>query len=177
MSIFRIIGAILGLTILLAVGLWAWQFGDSYRRDRLVQDIEDYKDNIGYRLKVMAYNIHEEIYPSRQRPLNTMEQEDNLKLFAPQVFRRFSRQDWSNFWGLIYDSFYEKKGAIRVRRYRSKPEVEAYLAENYKEPFSKLDQRGWDAFWQILGKDRGLKIVTYDPGAAGGPVPQEGYQP
>jgi hypothetical protein len=174
---FRIIGALLGLAILLWLALWAWQFSDSYSRDRLLQDMADYKENLGTRLKVLANNIHEEIYPSRSRPISTMEQEDNLKLFAPQLFRRFSHQDWNDFWALIYESFYDKKGGFRARRYHSKDEVEAYLAEKYKDPFAKLNKKGWDAFWQILGKDRGLKMITYGIETTGQAASGESYRP
>jgi hypothetical protein len=149
--------------------IWAIKLSDSDFRDRWDQGMRENKASFIERAQWLFATMKDEISPARHRPTNLMQQEDDLKMMAPQVFRSFTRGDWNRFWGLVYDPFYEGKGVFKSRGYYSKDEIEGYLKKKYPDTFESFNKQQWDGFWQILGKDRAIRSITYGSGQSEDP--------
>lgn len=160
-TIFRIIGGILGLIVLATVIIWAVNFGNSDSYDRMVQSTAYKKADLIEKWRFILSNIKDEFSPARRRPTTLLQQQDELKMMVPQVFRAYKYQDWNEFWSYIYDPVYEGDGWIKARRYHSKEEIEDNLKKKYEQPFVSFGKQQWEAFWQILGKDRQVKAISY----------------
>lgn len=111
-------------------------------RARVTQPISNY-------ITVKKHNIGFDFSPQRTPPLTTVKQEAALLSFLPGVFNDFGYQDWQEFWSVIYGPIEEQEDSFKVKRYRTKEEMERYLRSRYGEPFSSFSKDNWDAFWNI----------------------------
>jgi hypothetical protein len=129
----------------------------SFKKSHLYQSFREKLDNfyqyIAQFIEVKKHNLSMELSPPRKPPLTLIEKETQLRMFLPNFFGRFDREEWENFWALIYEPIEETQGAFKVKRYRTKEEIEDYLAYYYPQPFSYFRKQHWDYFWNIvLGK-------------------------
>ncbi len=95
--------------------------------------------------------------PKRSRPISLLERETELKLYVGEPFRSFSREDWSDFWNLIYGVFPrdlpEKTGLPKKVRRLSKEEIAEELIRLYPNPFSYFKENHWGMFFGIILKN------------------------
>ena len=97
--------------------------------------------------KAQKNNLFMEMAPKRSRPITLIEQETNLRLFAPQLFSRFEDAEWQRFWSIIYQPINDKKSRFATKRYRNREEMESQLIAHYPDPFEYLKQDQWKSFW------------------------------
>ncbi|MDD5195033.1 MAG: hypothetical protein PHQ96_05095, partial [Candidatus Omnitrophica bacterium] len=103
-------------------------------------------------LKAKEHNLSMEVSPTRHRKISFIEQEERMRLFAPDLFANFNENDWQEFWELIYKPVDDKQGGFTVKRYRSQEEIQEILIQRYPNPFSYLSKEYWRIFWQdIIG--------------------------
>jgi len=101
-------------------------------------------------------NFTSEFKLERSRPLSTLEREEKLKQFLPNVFGDFSEDDWNDFWKLIYGTFPEQNSANKLlpKKYRqlTLEEIEERLIDYYPDNFGRLGPEHWDYFWRGILK-------------------------
>lgn len=112
-------------------------------------DIMDFFDGI----KINAGNAEREIFPERKRPFSLVRQETELKLLLPNPFVNFSRQEWEEFWNLIYGLYgYDVPENPRlpyIQRQLNLQELEGLLKTKY-EIFKQFQGQHWEEFWKIV---------------------------
>ncbi|MDD4294891.1 MAG: hypothetical protein PHP69_05200 [Candidatus Omnitrophica bacterium] len=97
-------------------------------------------------------NLDIEMSPSRLKPLTTIEQEENLRMYMPDVFSDFKQNDWNEFWGIIYLPIEETRDGVMMKRYRTKEETEKTFVEKYGGSFGYLKTDDWTTFWAYVVK-------------------------
>lgn len=107
--------------------------------------------------KIQKQNVSVEITPPKNRPLTMIEKETYLRMFAPDTFGKFSDEEWKEFWKIIYGPTEEKQGKFKLKRYKSKDEIEAELIQKYPNPFAFMRREHWKIFWQDI-----LNIIWVD---------------
>ncbi len=145
----RFFKSLIGLTIVLFLIIGAVKFKNSSLYEISRQNFSNLIEFLKIKLKILKYNISEDISPSRKAPLTFLKKEEKLKLFLPDVFGSFSPQDWREFWDLIYGRKKVGEGLIKQKVYRTKEEIEDYLIYNYPI-FSRFQPQHWDYFWSIV---------------------------
>ncbi len=117
------------------------------------------KSRLGYffgtltnKAQIIKHNIEQDVNPQRKPPLSFSIKEEKLKYFAPQVFGEFGREEWSQFWLLIYGHKKVGDGMIKQKAYRDTEEIKESLMYKYPDPFAKpfFEDRHWDYFWSII---------------------------
>lgn len=98
----------------------------------------------------MAVKKHNLFFAQRQPPISFVEKEAKLSEFLPQVFGQFDSGEWRDFWALFYEPMEVEKGKYKVKKYRSKADIEEYLTMNYENPFSFFKPEHWAYFWEIV---------------------------
>lgn len=156
---FRLIGGIVGLFVLMFIIVGVIKFQDADFRDEMVYKYDGAKAQFAHDYKIVSYDIHEELFPSRKRPTVTMKQEDELKMFVP-FFREFQYRDWKEFWEYIYKGYYEGTGWLKYKHYHTPSEIQEWLVKNHEDPFATFGQPQWQYFWQILSEDKQIKQLV-----------------
>ena len=92
----------------------------------------------------------------RHRPLSLIERETELKLYIGDPFRGFSRDDWNEFWQIIYGGYPLEDpgtpGLPKKMRQLTEEEIASRLVEEYREPFSYFKETHWKFFFDIAIK-------------------------
>lgn len=122
-------------------------------QESLRTDVVDLFENI----KVNIANVEREFFPKRKRPFTITRQQTELKLLLPDPFVNLSREDWNEFWNLIYgNSGYDipdnPRLSYRRRQYTFK-EIEQILQTRYKV-FERFQNQHWEEFWRITLKKK-----------------------
>lgn len=146
----RYVVSIIFLLLVVSFALEIRNFKDSSAYYSVKARLANFFQNVTQFVKVKKHNIFVELFPERKRPITFIKQETSLKMFLPDFFGEFSYADWQKFWVLFYEPMKEKQQGFIVKRYRSKEEVEEYLAYRYSEPFSHFQKQHWDYFWSIV---------------------------
>ncbi|NQU18709.1 hypothetical protein HQ550_00985 [bacterium] len=117
-------------------------------RQNLFQDVND----MVTALRVGRHNVEYQFSPDRRRPLVIMDKEFGLRQLHPVFFNTFDKEDWQEFWDIIYGvhpliSFKNEKIPVADRNY-SITEIQMVLIERYPEGFSGFGQEHWKTFWK-----------------------------
>ncbi|MDD5247258.1 MAG: hypothetical protein PHS09_07695 [Candidatus Omnitrophica bacterium] len=89
----------------------------------------------------------------RRVPLSAAKEESDLEVVFGEPFASFSRQDWDEFWNVIYGLYQIEEpleqGLPNRMRQLTYAEIAAELARRYPQPFSYFGQQQWEAFFSI----------------------------
>lgn len=140
---------IIAIIVVVLLVLGAIQFKSSDTYYYLKSRVEYFFQRAKNYVEVKKHNIGMETAPKRKAPLTFIVQEETLRRYIPHVFGKFDQQEWNEFWGLIYEPIKEKQGFFKVKRYRSKSEIESYLKNHYPDPFTRFRESNWYDFWNI----------------------------
>ncbi len=144
-------GTIVCLALVIVLVFAAIQFKKSPAYYSLQQRSENLLERVKHFIRVKKHNISTEFAAQeRMKPLDAVHKETKLRSFLPDVFGEFTREDWKEFWALLYEPIEEEQGSLKVKRFRSKEEIEDELMYNYSTPFSYFQKRQWDYFWSII---------------------------
>ena len=157
----KMLGSILGIAVLGLIVLAGVSLRNSDFRDRAFADYQHISQKARINVENFLYNVKEDASPTRKRSDSTMQQEDKLKLFMPDIFQNYSKQDWDDFWKLIYGRRPVGNSWIKQRRYRSVREIQKALAYRYPEPFGYFQGQHWQYFWSIIAENKGFVDITY----------------
>lgn len=119
-------------------------------RHNLFQDINDMMTSI----KIGAHNIEYNLAPDRRMPLLVIDKEFGLRQLHPAFFNRLSREEWQEFWDIIYGihpliNFENKKLPAAERNY-SIAEIQKVLLKRFPEGFSGFSIEQWKTFWKEI---------------------------
>jgi hypothetical protein len=119
-------------------------------RQNLFQDVND----MITALKIGGHNIEYQLSPDRRKPLVIMDKEFGLSQLHPQFFNRFSKEDWREFWDIIYGihpliGFENEKLPAAERNYGI-AEIQQVLIKRYPEAFSGFGEEQWKVFWKEI---------------------------
>jgi hypothetical protein len=112
-------------------------------------EIKKFFNEFSKMIETRTANIKMELKPSRRKKTTFIDREERLKQFIPDIFGKFSENDWRNFWSFIYDPVYDKKSRYGGKRYHSKEEIETLLRDRFPI-FNQLDAGHWQYFWGII---------------------------
>lgn len=133
-------------------------------RQNLFQDIKDMVTTV----KIGRHNIEYKLSPDRRKPLIITDKEIGLKQLYPTFFNNFTRNDWDEFWDIIYGihpliKFSNEKLPPAQRNY-SAGEIQKVLIQRYPEAFFQFNEEGWKSFWkEIFGViDYKLQSLSQD---------------
>lgn len=93
--------------------------------------------------------------PLRSRPIDLLGRETELALYIGEPFRSFSREDWAQFWNIIYGGFAREeagKGLPNRMRQLTLDEIRYELSSLYPQPFSYFQEQHWKMFFDIIEK-------------------------
>lgn len=127
-------------------------------RQNLFRDMQD----MARMVKIGRHNIEYRISPDRKKPLILADREIGLRLVYPEFFDKFDKQDWQEFWDIIYGvhpliGFEDEKFTPAERNYYV-AEIQKILVKRYPEGFSHFDQERWMVFWkQIFSVSPGIE--------------------
>lgn len=129
-------------------------------RENLFRDAED----MSKALQIGKHNIDYQLFPNRSKPLILMTKELGLRQFYPDFFENFDRDDWQEFWDVIYGVHplieFENEKLPSANRSYSIREVQVVLAERYPEGFASFNEEAWNTFWKQI-KDINPGIPPY----------------
>ncbi len=133
-------------------------------RQNLFQDINDMVAT----MKIGRHNVEYQLSPDRRKPLIVSDKEVSLKQLYPTFFNNFTRDDWNEFWDIIYGihpliNFNNEKLSPAQRNY-SISEIEQVIKKRYPEAFSQFNEENWKIFWkEIFGiMDYKLQFLGQD---------------
>lgn len=119
-------------------------------RQNLFRDIDDMMKSV----EIGKHNIAYEAFPDRGRPLVLSGQEISLKQVYPDFFKKFNKEDWREFWDIIYGSHplveFDNEMLAEGGRNYFMQEVQRVLAIRYPEFFSSFSTGAWDIFWKQI---------------------------
>ncbi|MFC1646322.1 hypothetical protein ACFL2Y_03990 [Candidatus Omnitrophota bacterium] len=133
-------------------------------RGNLFQDIDDMITS----LKIGGHDFEYHLSPDRRMPLVVVDKEFGLRQLHPAFFNKLSRDDWQEFWDVIYGIHplinFENEMLIAAGRNYSVAEVQKVLIKRYPEAFSGFSVEQWKLFWaEIKGiYDYKLQIAGDD---------------
>lgn len=119
-------------------------------RQNLFKDIDD----MARAIKIGKHNVEYRLSPDRSIPIVISDKELGLQQLYPEFFNRFDRQDWDDFWDIIYGfhpliSFNNEKLPAAERNYQI-PEIQKVLIERYPEAFAQFNNEQWRFFWKEI---------------------------
>ncbi|MHB8154680.1 MAG: hypothetical protein ACYDFR_01335 [Candidatus Omnitrophota bacterium] len=91
----------------------------------------------------------------RDRPLSTLVQETELKLYFSEPFKSFSKEEWAKFWELFYGEFpreYIGEGLPEKNRQLTFNEIAQELINLYPDIFSRYQNTHWESLFQVILK-------------------------
>lgn len=119
-------------------------------KGNLKEDWKDFADAIAIHIDNLKYTLN----PERAKSITTIEKEESLKSFVGDPFIHFSRQDWDEFWNVLYGVFPleypENKRLPPFVRQFTYSEMESKLRELYSKPFAYFQDEHWRQFWGIV---------------------------
>lgn len=119
-------------------------------RGNLFQDIDDMITS----LKIGGHNFGYQLSPDRRMPLVVVDKEFGLRQLLPGFFNKFSRDDWQEFWDVIYGIHplidFENKMLGSAGRNYSILEIQRVLVKRYPEAFSGFSVEQWKMFWKEI---------------------------
>ncbi|MDD5291797.1 MAG: hypothetical protein PHY46_01250 [Candidatus Omnitrophica bacterium] len=133
-------------------------------RQNLLQDAQDMVTT----MKIGGHNIEYQMSPDRRRPLIVTDKEIGLRQMYPTFFNNFTRDDWDEFWDIIYGTHplikFDNERLLPAQRNYSTQEIQKVLVQRYPEAFTQFDEEKWKIFWkEILGIiDYKLTSLTQD---------------
>lgn len=93
---------------------------------------------------------------TRHRPFSLLEKETELKLYIGEPFKSFTREDFNEFWHLIYGTFPkdipDREGLPRKTRQLTSDEIAFELMSLYPQPFAYFKSEHWQTFFDIVLK-------------------------
>jgi hypothetical protein len=143
-----------GLVVILVVAI----------RENLFQDINDMVTT----MKIGRHNIEYQLSPDRRKPLVISDKEISLKQIYPAFFNNFTRDDWDDFWDIIYGVHplinFNNEKLSPAQRNLSVNEIQDVLIKRYPEVFSQFQAENWKIFWkEIFGIiDYKLQLPSQD---------------
>jgi len=119
-------------------------------RQNLFQDIND----MSRALKIGMHNVEYQFSPDRRQPMVIMDKEFGLRQLHPVFFSKFDRDDWQEFWDIVYGihpliGFEDEKIPAADRNY-SIGEIQSILIKRYPEAFSVFGEEQWKMFWKEI---------------------------
>lgn len=105
-------------------------------------------------VQIGKHNIDYQFFPDRSKPLILATKELGLRQFYPDFFKKFTRDDWQEFWDIIYGvhpliEFENEKLAAADRNYFV-GEIQVVLADRYPDGFAHFDAEAWKTFWKQI---------------------------
>lgn len=129
-----------GIVIVLAVAI----------RQNLSRDISD----IVTLAKIGRHNAEYQLSPDRRKPITVTDKEVGLRQLYPTFFNNFSREDWNEFWDIIYGAHplinFSNEKLPAADRNLSVAEVQDALMKRYPEAFSQFGSDNWRLFWKEI---------------------------
>jgi len=133
-------------------------------RQNLFQDAND----MVRALKIGRHNVEYQFSPDRRKPMVIMDKEFGLRQLHPAFFNNLDREDWQEFWDIIYGihpliSFKDEKFPAAERNY-SIAELQRVLTRRYPEAFSAFQGEQWKMFWkEVFGIiDYKIQVPGFD---------------
>ncbi|MBL7196520.1 MAG: hypothetical protein ISS47_00320 [Candidatus Omnitrophica bacterium] len=119
-------------------------------RQNLFQDIDDMMTS----LRIGKHNVEYHLSPDRRMPLVIVDKEFGLRQLHPTFFNSFDKEDWQEFWDIIYGihpliSFESEKLSAAKRNY-SIAEIQKVLIKRYPGVFSTFNREHWKLFWKEI---------------------------
>ncbi|MCX5669536.1 MAG: hypothetical protein NTX89_05470 [Candidatus Omnitrophica bacterium] len=110
-----------------------------------------------HKAEVVVGNISPDTSASefRDRPLSTLVQETELKLYFSEPFKSFSKEEWVKFWELFYGEFpreYTGEGLPEKNRQLTFNEIAQELINLYPDIFSRYQNTHWESLFQVILK-------------------------
>ena len=129
-------------------------------RHNLFRDIDDMSKT----LQISGHNIQYQLFPDRSKPLISADKEMGLRQIYPQFFNNFTKEDWLEFWDIIYGTHplieFKNERLPMAERNLYINEIQDTLVSRYPRGFSGLDQENWRMFWkQIFSVSPGMQAL------------------
>lgn len=140
---------VIAIFVIVIIVVFAVTFRNNTDKLPFQYEIKKFFDEFSKMINTRTANIKLELKPSRRKKTTFIDREERLKQFIPDVFGKFSENDWRNFWSFIYDPIYDKKSKYGGKRYRAKEEIETFLRDHFPM-FNYLDVGHWHYFWSII---------------------------
>lgn len=138
----RVVLAVIAWVILVTLVCFFLQFIKGEKSEELRMTFKD-------RIAAVHDNILYNLGSSRTPPLSTVDLEENLKLYVRNPFISFTRDDWEEFWDLLYAKVPEDESGWPTRKSQfNREEAQIALADYYGEPFSRFTDSQWSVFWR-----------------------------
>lgn len=119
-------------------------------RQNLFQDVNDMVTT----MKIGRHNIEYQLSPDRRKPLVISDKELSLRQLYPTFFNNFTRDDWSDFWDIIYGIhpliIFDNDKLSPAQRNYSVTEIQRVLIERYPEAFTQFKEDNWKVFWKEI---------------------------
>jgi len=121
-------------------------------RQNLMQDVSD----MVMTMKIGGHNAGYQLTPDRRKPIIISDKEVSLKQLYPSFFNNFTRDDWDEFWDILYGVHplikFSNEKLPAANRNLSVAEVQEVLIKRYPEAFSQFKEENWKTFWkEIMG--------------------------
>ncbi|MDD5432344.1 MAG: hypothetical protein PHO70_05080 [Candidatus Omnitrophica bacterium] len=119
------------------------------------------KDKGGFSLekaKINFDNFFAKANPNleRKRPVAFSERESELQSYFGEPFTDFTREEWSQFWNLMYGLFPKepagKPGLPNKMRQLTEDEITSELISLYPQPFLMYQDSHWSSLYQVIFK-------------------------
>lgn len=119
-------------------------------RENLFHDINDMSKAVA----VGKHNIDYQFFPARRKPLILSTKEMTLRQFHPDFFKKFDKNEWREFWDIIYGQHplieFKSEKLERADRSLYLQEIQAVLIDRYPEGFVNFSQEMWSQFWMQI---------------------------
>ena len=106
------------------------------------------------RLKIYYENFF--VSSGRHPPATFAEKETELKLYVGDPFRDFDRDEWNEFWELVYGMYPKgdpgREGLPKKMRQLTEDELSSELMRRYPYPFTYFRDNHWKLFFELLYK-------------------------
>jgi len=120
--------------------------------------LEDSRATMDNKLSILLNNLAGSIAPERTPPISTLDLEESLRTYVPTPFTRFTEDDWTWFWQLMYKRVEEDTDSWpRRKRQLAREEIQEILMNYYPRPFSSFKDQQWASFWKFVLKGRIFK--------------------
>jgi hypothetical protein len=133
-------------------------------RQNLLQDAND----MVTMMKIGTHNAGYQLTPDRRKPIIISDKEVSLKQLYPSFFNNFTRDDWDEFWDILYGVHplikFSNDKLPAANRNLSVAEVQQVLIKRYPEAFTQFKEENWKTFWkEIMGiLDYKLQLPSQD---------------
>lgn len=113
-------------------------------------------DDLAQAVKIGSHNFEYQLSPDRRRPFVSVDKEYGLRQLIPGLFYNFDKDDWKEFWDIIYGAHpllkFKNERLPLADRNLYIQEVQKVLVERYPQGFTNLTPDQWRIFWsEIFG--------------------------